>query len=537
MSHDHPEFARFKRLAAADHAEGGGNLIPVFRRLFSDQLTPVLAYRRLVENDDRMAPSFLLESVVGGDRIARYSFLGAQPVAEIVARGYEVTYRDHRDKSRSRSFTSEDPLSEMDRVTSSWKLARVPGLPDFTGGWVGYAGYDTVRYLEGEKLPSPPADDRQLPDLHMQLYHDVVAFDHVQKTVLVITHVVTDEHASLEDAYAAGQRRLDELVQLLVKPRKAQRGSEAELPAGHVDLDAPPPKLPASNMGEGGYQQAVLAAKQYIRAGDIFQVVPSQRFELRTQADPFDIYRALRVVNPSPYMFYLQIEGAMLVGSSPEILCRVDKGVITNRPLAGTRRRGRDVAEDVALEEELVADPKDRAEHIMLVDLGRNDVGRVATAGTVALPEVLAVERYSHVMHLSSTVTGKLREGLSAWDALRVSLPVGTVSGAPKVRAMQIIDELEPTRRGPYGGAVGHTDFAGNMDMAIALRTMVVLPASEADSSGIACAEGIPVWKVHIQAGGGIVADSDPDAEHQETVNKAAALAKAVDVAEKGFVQ
>jgi anthranilate synthase component 1 len=297
-----------------------------------------------------------------------------------------------------------------------------------------------------------------------------------------------------------------------------------------VDLESPPPALPESNMGPGGYQRAVQRCKEYIAAGDVFQVVPSQRFELMTRADPFDLYRALRVVNPSPYMFYLQFEGGMLVGSSPEILCRVKRGEVINRPLAGTRRRGRDEAEDTRLERELLADPKEIAEHVMLVDLGRNDLGRVATPGTIALPAVMRVERYSHVMHISSTVTGRLRPGSSAWDALRVTLPVGTVSGAPKVRAMQIIDEVEPTRRGPYAGAVGAVDLHGNMDMAIALRTMVVLPTATAKGEGAAC------WRVHLQAGAGIVADSDPDREHEETVNKAAALAKAVALAERAFV-
>ena len=312
-------------------------------------------------------------------------------------------------------------------------------------------------------------------------------------------------------------------------------------------------------MGDGGYQRAVLAAKEYIKAGDIFQVVPSQRFELRTAVDPFEIYRTLRIVNPSPYMFYVQIEGGMLIGSSPEILCRVHDGVVWNRPLAGTRRRGRTEDEDTALERELLADPKEICEHVMLVDLGRNDVGRVARAGSIALPRLMEVERYSHVMHISSTVTGKLREGCDCWDALRAALPVGTVSGAPKVRAMQVIDELEPTRRGPYAGAVGYADFAGNMDMAIALRTMVVMPegrgrGADAKSQGSdAKSQGLggkshgsqelalqgqqhsPRWIVHIQTGAGIVADSVPDSEHQECVNKAAALAKAVDLAEKAF--
>ncbi len=509
----------FEQIVADTSADGGDLVVPVVRRLFSDTLTPVLAYRRLVRPDDRLAPSFLFESVIDGDRVGRYSYLGAQPVAQIVAYGHDVTFTDSQEPANSRQYRSDDPLTEMDKLTAAWRLADVPGLPDFTGGWVGYAGYDTVRYLEGEKLADPPPDDRGLPDLHMQLYNDVVAFDHVQKTVMVITHVRPSAFASARKAYDAACARLDELTDRLVTPSDL----EASLSPRHVDLSSPPPSLPPSNMGVGGYQRAVEQVKEYVKAGDAFQVVPSQRFELKTQADPFDIYRALRVVNPSPYMFYLQIEGGMLVGSSPEILCRLQGDVVTSRPLAGTRRRGRDAAEDAALEAELLADPKDRAEHIMLVDLHRNDVGRVAVPGSVELTEVMIVERYSHVMHISSEVTGRLREGMTGWDLLRVSLPVGTVSGAPKVRAMQIIDELETTRRGPYAGAVGYADFAGGLDMAIALRTMVVRPA---DAGG---------WTVHIQAGGGIVYDSDPDAEHQETVNKAAALAKAVDVAEAMF--
>ena len=519
-----PDFNTFQSRAVAAPHEGGGNLIPIFRRLVSDQLTPVLAYRRLVRPDERMAPSFLLESVVGGDRIGRYSFLAAQPVAQIIARGQAVRYVDALDASRSADYQCADPLGEMDRLSAGWTLASVPGLPDFTGGWVGYAGYDTVRYLEGEKLASPPTDDRGLPDMHMALYRHVVAFDHVQKTVLVITHVLLDEHASVEAAYAHGCAQVDAMVARIESPPTLADG-EMELPVGEVDLDTQPAELKHSNMPAGGYQRGVEAAKQYIGAGDIFQVVLSQRFERRTAADPFDIYRALRIVNPSPYMFYLQFDGGMLVGSSPEILCRVHDRVVTNRPLAGTRRRGRDEAEDAALERELLADPKERAEHIMLVDLGRNDVGRVAQAGTIELPQVMVVERYSHVMHISSTVTGRLRDGCTCWDALRMALPVGTVSGAPKVRAMQIIDELEPTRRGPYAGAVGYADFAGNLDMAIALRTMVVMPDGEQPGR----------WVIHVQAGAGIVADSDPDSEHIETVNKAAALAKSIDLAERMF--
>jgi len=500
-------------------------LVPVYRRLFADALTPVLAYRRLVSQDERLAPSFLLESVEGGDRAARYSYLGAQPVLELIARGRDIELRDHRQPEQSRTYTSDDPLAELQALTDGVDLAEVEGLPDFTGGWVGHAGYDAVRYLEGEQLPAPPADDRNLPDVHMQLYHDVVAFDHVQKCVLVITHITVEPGAEADAAYARANDRLDELVDRLTTP-PPDTDADGVLAPGHIDLASPPRELTESSMGEGGYQDAVRKAKEYISAGDIFQVVPSQRFRLETQADPFDIYRALRVINPSPYMFYLQIDGGVLVASSPEILCRVKDGEVVNRPLAGTRKRGADAAQDRALEDELRQDPKDVAEHVMLVDLGRNDVGRVAQPGSITLPEVLVVERYSHVMHLSSTVTGRLREGLTCWDALRHTLPVGTVSGAPKVRAMQIIDELEPVKRGPYAGAVGYADLAGNMDMAIALRTMVVMPGERGGT-----------WRVDIQAGAGIVADSDPQLEHEETVNKAAALAKAVDLAEAAFVK
>ena len=530
MSPSQPDSQTFTALTQTAQPDGKRLLVPMFRRLFSDALTPVLAYRRFVQPDDRLAPSFLLESVVGGDRIGRYSYLGAQPIAEIIAHDHDVEYRDHRNPDNHKTYRSDDPLLEMDRITSLWAPAKIPGLPEFTGGWVGYAGYDTVRYLEGEVLPAPPPDDRRLPDLHMQLYNDVIVFDQVQKAVLVITHVLVDEYDSADAAYRAGETQLDKLCHRLLRPHADERGEE--LPSGHIDLASPPRKLPTSSLGEGGYQKAVEVCKQYISAGDAFQIVPSQRFELTTNVDPFDIYRSLRVVNPSPYMFYIQIDGGMLVGSSPEILCKVENGKIISRPLAGTRKRGKTFAEDQALEDDLINDPKDRAEHIMLVDLHRNDVGRVAVPGTIELDDLMIVERYSHVMHISSNVVGHLKDGLTAWDALRVTLPVGTVSGAPKVRAMQIIDELEKTRRGPYAGAVGYADFNGNLDMAIALRTMVVMPASAPEAPA---STGVSQWTVHLQAGGGIVADSDPDAEHQETVNKAAALAKAVDLAENAF--
>jgi len=513
-----PRQSREEAVALAREA-GRGAMVPRIRRLTSDQMTPVMAYRRLVYPDARMAPSFLLESVEGGARVGRYSYLGSRPVLEVLARGHAVEVIDHDRPDAGRRFESEDPLAEVRRLTEQWRPVPLTDLPDFAGGWVGYAGYDVVRYLEGEKLAHPPPDDRGLPDLHFQFYRHLVAFDHVQKTVLAIAHARVEDPDRAAEAIDAADAELAALVE-----RLADTAADARVGIGEPELAAPPPALPVSNFGAGGYQEAVRRVKAYVAAGDAFQVVPSQRFELETAADPFDIYRALRVVNPSPYMFYVQARGAILVGSSPEILCRVQDGVVVNRPLAGTRRRGRDEAEDRALEAELLADPKERAEHIMLVDLGRNDVGRIAEPGSIALPNLLEIERYSHVMHISSTVTGRLRAGCDCWDALRHTLPVGTVSGAPKVRAMQIIDELEPTRRGPYGGAVGYADLDGNMDMAIALRTMVVLPGAAAGR-----------WRVHLQAGGGIVADSEPEAEHQETVNKAAALAKAVQVAETAF--
>ncbi|MEM7681696.1 MAG: anthranilate synthase component I [Planctomycetota bacterium] len=518
---------------AAGSSPAAVRRVPVFRRLFADALTPVLAYRRLVRPDQRAAPSFLFESVYEGERAGRYSFVGARPSAEVWAYRHQVTYTDHDRPEHSFDAHRDDPLAEMRRLSEGWSCAAVPGLPGFTGGWVGYAGYDTVRYLEPEKLAEPPDDDRGLPDLHFQLYRDLVVFDHAQKTALVVSHAELHPPGSdagptdPDHAFAQAADRVQTLCDLLFDP---EAWPPQDSPADHVDLATPPPTLPTSNLGPGGFPRAVEACKRYIAAGDAFQIVPSQRFDLPTQADPFDVYRALRVVNPSPYMFYLQAKGSILVGSSPEVLCRVIEGEATSRPLAGTRKRGASPQQDRALEDELRASDKDRAEHVMLVDLHRNDIGRVAKPGSVRLTEVLTVERYSHVMHLSSEVRGMLAEGWDAWDALRVSLPVGTVSGAPKVRAMQIIDELEAARRGPYGGAVGYADFHGNLDMCIALRTIVFRSGQDAGDA----AQG-QRWVAHLQAGGGIVADSDPQEEHQETVNKAAALAKAIALAEQAF--
>jgi anthranilate synthase component 1 len=503
-----PTFDEFAALAR------GHTAVPVYRRLTGDTLTPVSAFCKLQEGDW----SFLFESVVGGERVGRYSFLGAGPFRQLEARGNRVRTREGHGWWWEES-ASDDPLRVLEETVAAYRAPHVPGLPRFCGGAVGFAGYDTVRYVE--RLPNAPPDDRGLPDLSFGLYDRMVVFDHVAKTIQAVAHWLRPkgeeprDEAGLRAAYRETCSRVDQLVERL------QRGV-ADIQLTDIDPSTkasgglrPPLADLASNFTREEFEAAVEKARAYINAGDAFQIVLSQRFRAETRARPFDIYRALRVVNPSPFMFYLRAGGVTLVGASPEIMCRVENGVVTNRPLAGTRRRGSTPEEDAALAAELAADPKERAEHIMLVDLARNDVGRVAELGSVKISDLLAVERYSHVMHLSSTVTGTLKPGLTAFDALRASLPAGTLSGAPKVRAMEIIDELEPHRRGPYGGAVGYVDFGGNMDTCIALRTMVLLGQT-----------------AYVQAGAGIVADSVPASEYEETVNKAQSLLRAIEVAE-----
>lgn len=497
-----PSFEEFRALARSH------TVVPVYRRLTGDTLTPVSAFCKIQEGDW----SFLFESVVGGERVGRYSFLGSGPFR---------TFEAHGNKTHVRSGTghvtesnSADPLRMLEEKVAKYRAPHLPGLPRFCGGAVGFAGYDTVRYVE--RLPNAPTDDRHLPDLSFGFYDRMVIFDHAAKTILVVANAllasVGEREGDLRAAYDEACRRADQLVERL------QRGV-ADLQLTDINPQSQGAYTPrsgvTSNFTRAEFEAAVEKAREYINAGDAFQIVLSQRFRTETRARPFDIYRALRVVNPSPFMFYVRAGGVTLVGASPEIMCRVENGVITNRPLAGTRRRGATPEQDAALAAELVADPKERAEHIMLVDLARNDVGRVAELGSVKISDLLAVERYSHVMHLSSTVTGKLQAGLTAFDALRASLPAGTLSGAPKVRAMEIIDELEPHRRGPYGGAVGYVDFSGNMDTCIALRTMVLLGQT-----------------AYVQAGAGLVADSVPASEYEETVNKAMSLLRAIEVAE-----
>jgi anthranilate synthase component 1 len=512
--------------AAKHHASTTSGSIQVTRRIFADQLTPVLAYRRLVAPDDRAAPSFLFESVEQGGGVGRYSLVGVRPSLEVIARASTLEIVRHgASGSVVEDRSGVDPFDLLRTLSADAAPVRpigaTPPEDAFRSGFVGFAGYDTARWAEPGKLDfaSAPLDDRGLPDLHMGLYGRVLVFDHVAKTVFVIATESIRDHGDAEAATTAAEEAADALVESMLD-------DAVRLEPGRIglDLDRSPEPPTESSMSRPDFEAAVERAREYIRAGDAFQVVLSQRFERTTRADPFDLYRALRIVNPSPYQIYLQARGCMLVAASPEILCRVRDGHVVNRPLAGTRRRGCDEAEDRALEAELLADDKERAEHVMLVDLGRNDLGKVCVAGSIELDQVMEVERYSHVMHIGSVVSGRLRPGIDALDALRATLPVGTVSGAPKVRAMQIIDELEPVRRGPYAGGIGALDLDGNLDIAIALRTMVVPFASDGDS-----------WAVHLQAGAGVVLDSSPAAEWEETVAKAAALGRAIDLAEDAF--
>lgn len=488
------DFSEFEKLA------GDFDLIPICRQLLADTLTPVSAFKRL----DDGGTACLFESVIGGEKVGRYSFLAIRPYQTVTATRHEVEIECGGEKE---TLESSDPLSEFRGLIGKPRVAESDELPPFAGGAVGYAGYDVVRYVE--HLPDSPHDDRQLPDLFFGFFDRMVVFDNVSKTMSVIALAKLTDQVEPRQAFDGACSAIDEMVQQL-------RDTDDQLSCQDVGDRAEDPLKFSSNFTKAAFEEAVLRCVDYIEAGDIFQVVISQRLELEIACDPFEIYRTLRTVNPSPFMFFLRTPDTTLVGSSPEIMCRVVDDKVTVRPLAGTRRRGRNDAEDRALEEELLSDPKERAEHVMLVDLGRNDVGRVAKFGSVELPDVMVVERYSHVMHISSTVNGTLTDDADAFDALAASLPAGTVSGAPKVRAMEIIDELEPTRRGPYAGAVGYVDFSGNMDTCIALRTLVV--------------QGN---KAYVQAGAGIVADSVPELEYRETMNKARGLLRAIELTEK----
>ncbi|WP_119069786.1 anthranilate synthase component I [Aggregatilinea lenta] len=480
-----------------------GDLVPVYRTLLADLETPVSVYLKLAQGG---GPSFLLESVEGGEQIGRYSFMGVRPKGMVTVQDNRVTVTRHGDTSMRDLLPGEDPLHVVEREFERVQPVRIDGLPRFIGGAVGYASYDMVRYFE--RLPATATDELHLPDAAFMLADTLVIFDHARHQLIVLAnaHNTGNPDAAYDDALA----RIDGIIEALAQP----------LPF----LPEPVPSTEAdgalqSNMTREQYEANVRAAKEYIAAGDAFQIVLSQRFSRRTTAEPFTIYRALRALNPSPYMFFLRYDDDLsVIGASPEMMVRLEDGIATARPIAGTRPRGKSEAEDDALEAELLADEKERAEHVMLVDLGRNDLGRVCDYGTVRVPAMMYVERYSHVMHIVSQVQGTLRKGMSAFDLLRATFPAGTLSGAPKVRAMEIIEELEGTRRGPYGGAVGYFSFDGSMDTCITIRTMIM----QGDT-------------VYFQSGAGIVADSDPAREYDETVNKARAVAVAVTNAEDGL--
>jgi len=476
-------------------AREGYNRIPVVLETFGDLDTPLSAYLKLAN-----APfSYLLESVVGGERFGRYSFIGLPASTRIEARGNRVSVWE---RGRSQEAETTDPLGFIRGYLAQFKAATRPGLPRFCGGLVGYFGYDTVRYVEGRLAQGANPDAMGTPDILLLLSEQIAVLDNFSGKLSLIVYADPNERG----AYRAARERLKELLALLRRPVAIPR-------------DAPlPVEGPTYEFGESAFMAAVERAKRYIYDGDIMQVVLSQRASRPFSASPMALYRALRSLNPSPYMFYLDLAGFQVVGASPEILVRLEGDTVTVRPIAGTRPRGRTPEEDAALAADLLADPKERAEHVMLMDLGRNDVGRVAQTGSVRVTENMCIEHYSHVMHIVSNVEGRLRSGLDAIDVLRATFPAGTVSGAPKVRAMEIIDELEPTKRGVYAGAVGYLGFNGDMDVAIAIRTGVVKDG-----------------RVYVQAGAGIVADSVPRNEWEETRNKAKAVLRAAEMAQAGL--
>jgi anthranilate synthase component 1 len=470
-------------------------LVPVVKTLSADLLTPVGAFLSIA---DRQKYAFLLESVEGGERIGRYTFVGAQPHIIIAARGQEIVVRRGGHEVRSQGSVIET----LRTIMRERRSAQVPGLPPFTGGGVGYFAYDMVRQFE--RLPETAKTDVNVPDCIFTFYDRLLAFDHLKHQL----HIIAAADVTAESPRKAYDRALGDIEAL---EKKLIRGIHRQSLGWTSTAKRKPLKVHASTTHDE-FLKSVRRAKEYIGAGDIFQVVLSQRLDFKPPADPFQIYRALRTVNPSPYMFYLQFDDTQVVGASPEMLVRITGDKLEYRPIAGTRRRGEEAADDERLIEELRTDEKERAEHVMLVDLGRNDLGRVSEYGSVKVQDLMYVERYSHVMHLVSALEGKLRGELDAMDAVEACFPAGTLSGAPKVRAMEIIEELEPVRRGVYGGAILYADYAGNLDSCIAIRTMVVHKG-----------------RAYVQAGAGIVADSDPESEYQECMNKASALLNAVE--------
>ncbi len=475
-----------------------GNLIPVYREIMADMDTPVTAFKKL--DDGRF--SFLLESIEGGEKWARYSFLGSSPSLIVRSRGNTVEIIEN---GVTTSKTADDPLACIRDILARFTPVEVDGLPRFFGGAVGYLGYDMVRHFE--RLPTEKPAVIAAYDAYFLITDTIVIFDNVSQKIKVVSNAHLDGNKAPEQAYREATDNIDSIIRRLRAPLP-----DGTTPPSSRQVDF------RSNVSRADFEAAVEKAKEYVRSGDIIQIVLSQRFSGELSADPFDIYRVLRTLNPSPYMFFLRLDDTVIAGASPEVMVRKEGDRVELRPIAGTRPRGATAEDDRRLAEELMADPKERAEHVMLVDLGRNDLGRVCATGTVKVSELMVVERYSHVMHIVSNVQGTLLKERDAFDLVRATFPAGTLSGAPKVRAMQIIDELEPVRREVYGGAAGYFSFSGNMDLAIAIRTLVIKDG-----------------KVHLQAGAGIVADSDPASEWQETVNKGMAVMKAIELAEKGL--
>ncbi len=493
----YPDFETFKTLSRT------GNLIPVYREILADMETPVSVLAKL----GARPYTFLLESVEGGEKWGRFTFIGTDPRTVFQVVGPDILIEEKGGTSRFPH--GGEPLRYLKALLDGFRPAAVQGLPRFYGGAVGFLGYDMVRYFE--RLPAEAHDDLKTPDAVFLITDTFLVFDNVRHTIKAVTCAEIPESAAeadLRSAYDACTRKIEGLLLMTTAPARKPVPNEAK----------PGPVLLRSNMSEGDFCAMVERGKEYIVAGDIIQVVLSQRFEIENSLGPLDLYRALRFVNPSPYLFFLKFRDLYLIGSSPEVMVRHEEGTVELRPIAGTRKRGRDEQEDRRMADELLQDPKEKAEHVMLVDLGRNDLGRIARIGSVQVNQLMTVERYSHVMHLVSNIQAQLLPGKDAFDILRATLPAGTLSGAPKIRAMEIIDELEPVRRGPYGGAVGYFSYTGNMDFCITIRTIMIKDG-----------------KTYVQAGAGIVADSDPQKEYQETQNKAEGMVKAIRLASANF--
>ncbi len=490
----YPDFEAFERLTEK------GNLVPVYREILADMETPVSTLLKLSSKPY----AFLLESVEGGEKWGRYTFLGSDPAVIFKVGAEDVVIREDGEISRYRH--KGDPLRLLKDLMGRYHPVHIDGLPRFYGGAVGFFGYDMVRYFES--LPAGANDDQEIAEAVFLITDTLIIFDNVRHTIKVVASAFTEGRDDLRGVYEESVGKIDAMIEILSAPVRERESPHGQMEKFHLQ----------SNMTPAEYKAIVRRAKEYIVAGDVIQVVLSQRFQMENNIDPIDLYRALRFVNPSPYLFFLKLENLILIGSSPELHARLEEETVELRPIAGTRRRGRNEQEDRKLSDELLGDPKERAEHVMLVDLGRNDLGRIAKTGSVQVNQLMMVERYSHVMHIVSNIQAQLSKDKDCFDVMKATFPAGTLTGAPKVRAMEIIDELESLRRGPYGGAVGYFSFTGNMDFCITIRTIMVNDGN-----------------IFIQAGAGIVADSDPEAEYQETVNKAEGMIKAIKIAASGF--